>query len=100
MRIVPRVLILAAFLLPNLISLSVAPASAETEWQKAQHDQHAANRESQKAAESRAEARSSAYRGHGLSARLHAHHARHEARKAYEHSQEAKAERHIARHHY
>jgi hypothetical protein len=80
--------------------LTVMPAFAESSWKEAHHDQHDANRESAKAAESRAEARSSAYRGHGLSARLHAHHARHEQEKANKHAAEARAERHAARHGY
>ena len=81
-------------------SLTIMPAFAESAATEAHHDQHDANRESAKAAESRAEARSSAYRGHGLSARLHAHHARHEQEKANKHAAEARAERHVARHGY
>ena len=88
--------ILAAFILQ--ISVAELTASAETVSEAAYRKQHDANRESEKAARAKTDARVDRVEGHGLMAKIHAHHARHEQAKAYKHSQEAKADRAIARH--
>jgi len=90
--------ILAAFIIqPVAANL---PVSAESFRKEAQHDQHHANREWRQAAESRAEARSSARRGHHISAWLHSRHAAHEAARARKHAYEAREERSMAKHGY
>jgi len=87
--------ILAAFIIqPVAANL---PASADHYSREARHDQHHANSEWRDAAEARAEARSSARRGHHISAWLHSRHAAHEAARARKHAYEAKEERALAR---
>ncbi len=89
--------ILAAFILQ--LSLADISASAETVREAADRKQHDANRESEKAARAKTDARVSRVQGHGLMAKIHSHHARHEQGKNLQnHSQEAKADRAIARH--
>jgi hypothetical protein len=88
--------ILAAFILQ--LSLADISASAETVREAADRKQHDANRESEKAARAKTDARVDRVEGHGLMAKIHSHHARHEQARAYKHSQEAKADRAIARH--
>lgn len=90
--------ILAALVLQ--ISCSSLCASAETVYEAAHRKQHEANRESEKAARATTDARISRAEGHGFMAKVHSHHAAHERAKAYKHSQEAKADRAIARHHF
>ncbi|MBS1993670.1 MAG: hypothetical protein JSS86_10335 [Cyanobacteria bacterium SZAS LIN-2] len=89
--------ILAAFIIQPIVA--GLPTLAHDYRAEANHDQHHANREWHDAAKARAEARSSARRGHRISAWLHSRHAAHEAERARRHQQEAREERAIARHH-
>ncbi len=88
--------ILAAFVMQTCAG--VIPASAETAREKAYHKQHEANRESEKAAVARTDARVNRRQGHRFLAKLDAHKANKDREKAYKHSQEAKTYRSIARH--
>jgi hypothetical protein len=88
--------ILAAFVLQTCAITQ--PVFAETAREKSYHKQHEANRESEKAAMARTDARVNARQGHSFLAKLDRHKANRERDKAYKHSQEAKTYRSIARH--